>query len=412
MKPVKFAITAYTDPAGKWNADAPLEGNEDNLFVDVDLSNTLSGEIVFDRTLNLSEKGCLLSVCDGMGGMNAGEVASDIAIRTIEASFEHTVLQSADTSTASKRAEYMSKVVRDADTAIKKHAKAHSECAGMGSTIIMAWLYGNELTVTWCGDSRAYLYREGLGLKQISKDHSYVQGLVDEGKITMEEAFTHPYGNIITRSLGDEAKAAEADSLTIPVYKGDIIMLNSDGLSGVLRDVEMESIIRANRSQNLSTCRMALWRAAEQADWYDNVTAIICEIKDADELPAGDAGMSPIQSSFATGSSMKKLQTRTLWLSAVIAVLVLVLAVCLYLLLAPRNPIPQENPVSPEYVVDSLQVDTVAPSVNEEVSQPKETSPFSSTPKKTISSRVAPVKTDAVQEDDSIIVIPPEMDEL
>jgi len=304
---IQFRLAAYTDPAGKWNEDAPRKGNEDDLFVDADLDNEVQGQFVADQVTTLGTAGCLMAVADGMGGMNAGEVASALAIETVTKAFRRGNLSSRILENAASRAAYLEQVVVDADVAVKKHAHANPECEGMGSTLILAWLCGRELTVTWCGDSRAYLFREQEGLRQISKDHSYVQELVDEGKITPEEAFTHPYGNIVTRSLGDPSKAAQPDSVTLPVYQGDIILLCSDGLSGVLRDrrtkgpdgnwlpgENLEDIIRSNRG-SLTGCRRALWAAAERADWYDNVTTVLCEIVKSDAAPTLRKTMEPGQ---------------------------------------------------------------------------------------------------------------------
>lgn len=297
MKQIQFRLTAYTDPAGKWNEEAPNKGNEDNLFVDVNLSNGTQGEFVSDQTQILSEHGCLMVVADGMGGMNAGEIASAIAIETVKQEFAPEKLTKEIVATEKSRARYMEHAVIEADAAIKAEARRNKAYEGMGSTIVMVWLCRGVATVTWCGDSRAYLFRESEGLRQISKDHSYVQSLVDDGKITVEEAFDHPYGNIITRSLGDPEKKAQADSVSIQVFKGDILLICSDGLSGVLRDRKncdaagnlypvdtLEDIIRENRS-SMQACRKALWQAAEKAEWYDNVTAILCEILEGEVMP-------------------------------------------------------------------------------------------------------------------------------
>lgn len=279
MKEIKFKLTAYTDAAGKTNSAAPRNGNEDNMYVCANLGKRNSDSpFVSDKEESLSDYGCLMAVADGMGGMNAGEVASEIAINVVKESFAEDAMPTGVLQSSRSRAAFMESVIVNADKAVKAHAKAHHECEGMGSTIIMAWLYDGQVTVSWCGDSRAYIFRGGV-LRQVSKDHSYVQGLVDAGKITPDEAFDHPYGNIITRSLGDPNSVAKPDSVTIPVFKDDIIMVNSDGLSGVLRDSEMEAII-GNNSQEMSACRQALWLAAENADWYDNVTAILCKITD------------------------------------------------------------------------------------------------------------------------------------
>lgn len=287
MKQIKFRLTAYTDPAGKRNDELPYKGNEDNFYVDADLSNDVQGEFSSDKVQVLSKQGCLLTVADGMGGANAGEVASKIAIDTVKEFFGKEKIKAQKFETAKQRAAYMEKLVVQASRNICKKAAADSACEGMGSTIIMGWLCGNELTVTWCGDSRAYVLRDGV-LCQVSNDHSYVQQLVDEHKITRDEAFDHPYGNIITRSLGDPDKDAEPDSITMKVYKGDIILVCSDGLSGVLRDSTIQDIINGNRD-SMVACREALWEAAEKADWYDNVTAILCEVTEGEKLPAAEA---------------------------------------------------------------------------------------------------------------------------
>ena len=206
MKKIKFRLAAYTDAAGKRNDVPPLYGNEDNFYVDADLSEEPQGEFSSDEEKALSDYGSLLVIADGMGGMNAGEVASEIAVRTVKECFAHKNLTDRIVADAESRERYMEHVVEEADAAIKARSQENKECEGMGSTIIMVWICDGVASVTWCGDSRAYLFREPKGIAQISKDHSYVQSLVDDGKITEEEAFDHPYGNIITRSLGDPEK--------------------------------------------------------------------------------------------------------------------------------------------------------------------------------------------------------------
>ncbi len=295
MNPIQFRLTAYTDPAGKRNDAAPKRGNEDDLFVDANLSNGVQGEFFTDRVEQLGDLGALMVVADGMGGTNAGEVASAIAIETVKSFFASERLTPDVVRSEATRRAYLERLVVEADRAIKSEAKRNPECEGMGSTIVLLWLCGGEASVAWCGDSRAYLYREALGLRQITKDHSYVQELVDKGMITEEIAFDHPMNNIITRSLGDPGKQAQPDSTTLKVGKGDILMLCSDGLCGVLRDrksydlngnpysgFNMEDLIRENRG-SMQQLREVLWRAAESSNWYDNVTVILCEILEGDE---------------------------------------------------------------------------------------------------------------------------------
>ena len=310
MTQVKFRLAAYTDAAGRYNPEAPRNGNEDNMFVNADLG-APEGSPFFesDKETVLSEYGCLLVVADGMGGMNAGEVASEIAVKVVKDAFSKEAIPYYAIENPEGREKYLKKVVVEADVAIKKHSQAHPECEGMGSTLVIAWLYNGNASIAWLGDSRIYLFREPDGLRQLSKDHSYVQELVDAGKITDEEAFTHPYNNIITRSLGDTSKKAEADSTTVKLIKGDIILLNSDGLSGVLRDDELCQIIRSNR-ETMSSCRTALWEAAEAAEWHDNVTAVLCEITEGEETNQGQDEVTDTETD-ETDKNMKPIQEKT-----------------------------------------------------------------------------------------------------
>lgn len=289
---IKFRLAAACEAAGKYAEGAFRNGNEDNFYLNQDLSVENAGDISSDSIVDLGPKGMLMVVADGMGGMNAGEVASQIAVDTVAEAFNPRSLTPEVIDNAESRGAFMKKVISLADERIREDSLRNNEHYGMGSTIIMAWLFGNELTVCWCGDSRAYVYNDEKGIMPVSHDHSYVQGLADAGLITYEQTFDHPQNNIITRSLGDPSKDAVADSITINVGKGDIILLCSDGLSGMLRDrpgvdnygnpykeESLENVINKN-SYSMEKCLEALFRAAEKADWYDNVTCLLCQIID------------------------------------------------------------------------------------------------------------------------------------
>lgn len=292
---ISFRLVAYTDAAGKYSPEAFRSGNEDNFFVDDDLTDTTTSKVSQDEVLQLGELGMLMAVADGMGGMNAGEIASQIAIDTVKAAFNKESLSEAVIATPQSRQKYLESVIKQADKNIKIEARKDHSKEGMGSTIILAWLFNNELTLSWCGDSRAYIFNDKSGIRLISQDHSYVQELVNKGLLTYDQTFDHPQNNIITRSLGDPTKDAKPESKTLNVGKGDIILLCSDGLSGVLRDRKtydcngqllpeenIEDIIRAHTS-SMKECREALWVAAERGGWYDNVTAILCQITEGPE---------------------------------------------------------------------------------------------------------------------------------
>lgn len=285
-----FRMAAWTDAAGKYDPNAPLEGNEDNYYVDDDLGDNTPSHLVADEDILLSDCGMLMAVADGMGGMNAGEVASQIAHDTVAEFFAPGKITVQLAATHESRSRYLEEVVRETDRRIKEDARSNSEHEGMGSTLIMAWIVNGELTLTWIGDSRAYRFNPATGIEPLSRDHSYVQELANKGVITYEQTFEHPQGNIITRSLGDTSQKAKPESRLFKVSDNDIILLCSDGLSGVLRDKKtydengqlypgdnLEDII-AKHQESLRECREALWIAAEKADWYDNVTAILCKI--------------------------------------------------------------------------------------------------------------------------------------
>lgn len=289
-KNITFRIVAYSDAAGKFNPAAPLNGNEDNFYFDDDLSDDAPIRCQADTELLLSDCGCLMAVADGMGGMNAGEVASAIAVETVKEAFAPGKITPRMAADATKRRQYLEQTIKEADRRIKEDAKSCPEHDGMGSTIILAWIVDGHMTLSWCGDSRAYRYNPLNGIEPLSCDHSYVQELANQGVIRYEDTFEHPQGNIVTRSLGDPNGSARPESREFDVCDGDIILLCSDGLSGVLRDRKtldengnyfpgdtIEDIIAAN-CDTLTNCREALMRAAERADWYDNVTVILCQI--------------------------------------------------------------------------------------------------------------------------------------
>lgn len=263
---ILFRMAARCEAAGRPN-------NEDNYQLDDNLSDNSWG-FTADAEVSLGEKGALLVVCDGMGGMNAGEVASDIAVKTIKEWFTTDKLTDAVVAAPCK---YIASAIVAADAAIKAHSKTNPDTEGMGSTIVLAWLLGQKVYVGWCGDSRCYRFNPALGLERLSHDHSYVQELVDAGKLTEELAFDHPNNNIITRSLGDPRGAAQPDTKEFDLYDQDIILLCSDGLCGTLRDNEIAELIKQHQT-SMQECRDALWDADEAAGWTDNTTIALAQI--------------------------------------------------------------------------------------------------------------------------------------
>ena len=285
MNEIIIRLAARCEEAGRSN-------NEDNFIISSNLTQSQWG-FEADKKINLSLRGTLLVVCDGMGGMNAGEVASEIAVRTIKEFFSDDKLTDDVCRSSSSIKKFIENAIIAADTAIKEDTNKITEHKGMGSTIVLAWFINGKVYIGWCGDSRAYCYNPINGLQQLSHDHSYVQELVDAGKITADLAFNHPNSNVITRSLGDPNGIARPDVKEFDLHNNDIILLCSDGLCGYVRDAEIEATIKEHQT-SMVECRDALWSVAENAPWGDNVTiellqvisgAKIAEKQNSSELP-------------------------------------------------------------------------------------------------------------------------------
>ncbi len=272
MSKITIKTSSICDKAGR-----PY--NQDNFWLCPDLSYYQATNSVIleeqDSDVSLSDKGALLVVADGMGGMNAGEVASQLIIDSIKQSFINTESLAIDNK--DEVTSFIKKAIIDADENVKKHAAENPETAGMGSTIVLAWILGQTVYVGWCGDSRAYCYNEKNGIARLSHDHSYVQSLVDNGSISEEDAFDHPNSNIITRSLGDSGEKAKPEVKDYPIHNGDIYLLCTDGLCGVLRDNEIEEIMYQNH-QSVDECLKSLWNNGKEVGWTDNVTIELAKI--------------------------------------------------------------------------------------------------------------------------------------
>ena len=292
---------------------AGRDHNEDNF----QLSNNLSANswgFKENEVVELSEKGALLVVCDGMGGMNAGERASAVAVETIKEWFSSEKLTKTVISSQEAIKKYINDAIVAADSIIKEEGKRDKSKEGMGTTIVMAWLIHNDVYVAWCGDSRAYRFNPSTGFEQLSNDHSYVQELVDEGKLTRELAFDHPNSNIVTRSLGDPRKRAKPDIKCFLLRNQDIFLLCSDGLSGVLRDHEMAAIIEQN-TDDIGKCKDTLWDESKKAGWDDNVTLVLCQIVACDNQASQKTEISADVSQKADKKppKSKKVQYLVLW---------------------------------------------------------------------------------------------------
>ena len=207
----------------------------------------------------------LFCVCDGMGGHAAGEVASSIAVETIA----KTAPNAADPA-------LLAAAVEAANAAVIEAAENGLGKPGMGCTATCAYIEGNTIAIAHVGDSRAYLLHEGT-LIRVTRDHSYVEELVDAGEITADEARVHPNRSVITRALGSDP-AMYADHFQLNIEKGDRLILCSDGLSSMVPDSEIESI--AAQSATAQICTDNLVDAALAAGGGDNVTVLVVDVVD------------------------------------------------------------------------------------------------------------------------------------
>ena len=221
----------------------------------------------------------LFAVADGMGGARAGEVASAVAVEAVEGAKE-----------SSEPAEaQLASIVREANRRIYDLAVADESRRGMGTTLTLAKLHGDEVSLAHVGDSRAYRLRGGE-LEQLTRDHSLVAELERSGQITPEAAEQHPQRSIITRALGPEPDV-EVDTYTLTGREGDLFLICSDGLTSLISDDEVGSILRSAGS--LDAAADELVRAANQSGGKDNITVILFRLGEGEA--AEDAmGVRPV----------------------------------------------------------------------------------------------------------------------
>ena len=221
----------------------------------------------------------LFVVADGMGGHAGGDVASAIAAKRIaEADADYPSARDAEFS--------LQQALIAANSLLAETVFEHSELTGMGTTVSSILRVGDQVVVAHIGDSRIYLFRDGE-LKQITADHTFVQRLVDSGRITPEEAAVHPRRSVLMRVLGDVDAAPEIDTAIFDTKPGDRWMLCSDGLSSYVTDDKMASILATVRTATGAADRLVKESLDHGAP--DNVTVVLVDIEDSD----GVSGMPP-----------------------------------------------------------------------------------------------------------------------
>jgi PPM family protein phosphatase len=238
---LRAADTIWKTDTGRQRRD-----NEDNAFV----------------------RAPLFVVADGMGGAQAGEVASQLAVEEF-----HEALP--DEGSAEER---LINRIRAANRRIYDLSRTQHEHAGMGTTLTAAYLDDDHLAVAHVGDSRAYIFRDGE-LTRLTQDHSLVEELVRQGKLTQEQAAEHPQRSIITRALGIEGDV-EVDTWSYPMRAGDVVLLCSDGLTSMIGEEQIGQILGAQTS--LDRAADGLIGAANDAGGRDNITVVLFRLEEAD----------------------------------------------------------------------------------------------------------------------------------
>lgn len=214
----------------------------------------------------------LYAVADGMGGHAAGEIASELAIRSVSDAMR-SAAQAGDVEQARRSIE---DAVVAANRRICDSIAAHDDRRGMGTTVVLLLAIGDRAVIGHVGDSRAYLLRDGR-LRQLTSDHSWVNEQVKLGVLSQQEAHRHPMRNVVTRALGSrgEVKPELAEERLEP---GDAFLLCSDGLNVMLTDDLIRDTLLANRKDPAEACR-ALIGAANERGGEDNTTVIVLSVE-------------------------------------------------------------------------------------------------------------------------------------
>jgi protein phosphatase len=273
------------DPAARWASVDALKAELVRLGATIRLRAAALSDVGMVRELNEDAvmavaysrdsqvepaQNFLYVVADGMGGAEAGEIASAIAVGAIR-NYIGSALEAAPA--AGDIRGLLQDALEEANKKILEYAAAHAEARGMGSTAVGALIIPPEAAVAWVGDSRAYLCDHN-GLRQVTKDHSLVQRLIEIGQITPEEARHHEHKNVITRSLGARPSGpAGAESVTLRLKRGDRLMLCSDGLTTHVEDEKIGEILRRHADPCAAARELVV--AANAGGGTDNVSVVV-----------------------------------------------------------------------------------------------------------------------------------------
>lgn len=219
----------------------------------------------------------LYIVADGMGGHNAGEIAARLVVESLPKMVHKRISTAAAPSTSQALARRLRSAVSRLSRDVYQQAMTEPGLMGMGATVVLAMIQGDDAVIVHMGDSRAYLLRGGK-LRLLTKDHSVVQELIDRGHISPEEAATHPHRNRITASVGMPGDPSP-DSRRVPLHAGDKLLLCSDGLAGMIEDEEIAHLL-ATLEPPADVCKHLI-DAANHAGGHDNITAVVLEVEES-----------------------------------------------------------------------------------------------------------------------------------
>ncbi|HEX9693974.1 MAG TPA: Stp1/IreP family PP2C-type Ser/Thr phosphatase, partial [Actinomycetota bacterium] len=258
----------------------------------------------------------LFAVADGMGGHRGGEVASQLAVETLEKLFKQGAGDLPDQ-------------VQEANRVVFERSVVDEKVAGMGTTLTAALVEGDRVRVAHVGDSRAYLLRDG-NLRLLTEDHTLVHRMVTEGEISQEEAETHPQRSVLTRALGVET-VVDVDDDTVQVRPGDRLLLCTDGLTSMVSEQAIEEVLRAVPDPQEAAQRLV--RIANEGGGADNTTVVVLDFSDdgAAAAPNGKTAVPEAEIAPApTGRparSRRRLPTRKVlvWAGIIVALAVVAL---------------------------------------------------------------------------------------
>jgi protein phosphatase len=216
----------------------------------------------------------LFAIADGMGGAQAGEVASRLAAAALK-----------ESGAATGGEQRVFDLIQEANRRVYDRSSTDPNTSGMGTTITVALVEGDNVAFGHVGDSRAYLIRDGT-MEQVTEDHSLVNELLKSGKLSPEEAEAHPQRSVITRALGTDPDV-DADTFTIEARAGDVFLLCSDGLTDMVDEQAILELVEKNRD-DIDAALRSLVKAANRSGGEDNITVVAFEIAEGPLAHDGD----------------------------------------------------------------------------------------------------------------------------